>query len=258
MQWVAEFRLLGENYYTFNAKQYDQLFDQEVEKLLCRIRDPAHRQALERMRGFNWTGYIAAAVRNSGYRDQREIQERAHEVVVKLLVGGLFTHYDETRHGPMDLRFKRSVGNAIRNMAELERNRRRLLPTVAIGQEFQPGGITANDLPDRPTTQDHDERIIQGFRSLVRKRLGGIGVAVLQVRLDGGETKSLVGLPALGSPGRWKIKQVVGEIKELAREYATAIGDSELLRRIERAMAAETETVAKRRTTTAARHTVGA
>ena len=42
----------------------------------------------------------------------------------------------------MDLRFKRSVGNAIRNMVEKERNRRRWLPTVSIGQEFKPGGVT--------------------------------------------------------------------------------------------------------------------
>ena len=161
--------------------------------------------------------YIAAAVRNSGCRDQREIQERAHDVAVKLLVGGLFRDYDETRHGPMDLRFKRSVGNAVRNMVELQRNRRRLLPTVPIQQDFEPGGITADDLPARSTAQDHDEQLIKDFRSLVRRRFGALGVAVLQVRLDGGEVKSLVGCPALGSPGKWVIKKTVQELKALAR-----------------------------------------
>jgi hypothetical protein len=205
------------------------------------------------MRGFNWMGYVAAAVRNAGFRDQREVQERSHDVAAKLLTGTLFRGFDERRHGAMDLRFKRSVGNAVRNMAELGRNRKRLLPTVPIRQEFEPGGITADDLPDRSPAQDHDERLIQGFRQLVRKRLGGLGVAVLQVRLDGGEVKSLVGCKALGSPGKWKIKQIVQEIKQLAREYAASLGDPELLRRIERAMEAEEETIAKRRASLRAR-----
>ena len=82
-------------------------------------------------------------------------------------------------------------------------------------------------------------------------------VAVFDTRMAGGETKSLVGLASLGSPGRWIVKRAVQEIKALAREYALSLGDPELLRRVEKAMASEEETVAKRRTTTAARQTVG-
>jgi hypothetical protein len=48
------------------------------------------------------------------------------------------------------------------------------------------------------------------------------------------------------------------EVKQLAREYATSLGNPELLRRIEKAMASEEETVAKRRATTMARQAVGA
>ena len=55
-------------------------------------------------------GYIAAAVRGAGFRDQREVQERAHDVAVKMLTGGLFRDYDERRHGPMDRRFRRLGG----------------------------------------------------------------------------------------------------------------------------------------------------
>jgi hypothetical protein len=54
------------------------------------------------MRGFNWRGYIAASVRHAGVRDQREVQERTHDVLVKLLVGRLFTGFDERTSGPMD------------------------------------------------------------------------------------------------------------------------------------------------------------
>ena len=234
---LARLRLLGETYFTFDPKEYNELFDKELEKVIARTSDAKHRQALESMRRFNWMGYVAAAVRHAGFHDQRDVQERAHDVAVRLLTGKLFTGFDEKVSGPMD---------AVRNMAELEKNRRRLLPTVP----------ATDDLPARsPAPEDHDERPVQGFRNLVRRRLGALGVAVLQVRLDGGEVKSLVGCRDLGSPGKWKIKQVVGEIKELAREFFS--GDPELLRRVERAMADEEETIEKRRASLRARQGVG-
>ena len=100
---------LLETYFTFDAAQYNRLFDDELAKLSAS--SPEHRQAIERMLGFNWVGYIAKSLRNAGYRDQREIQERAHDTAVKMLTGGLFSNYDEERHGSLDLRFKRSVAN---------------------------------------------------------------------------------------------------------------------------------------------------
>ena len=63
------------------------------------------------------------------------------------------------------------------------------------------------DVPDRSRTDD-GERVIHDFRRLVRQRLGSVALAVLDTRLDGGETKSLVGLASLGSPGRWTVKKV--------------------------------------------------
>ncbi len=115
-QWLARLRLLDESYFTFNPTQYDRLFDAELAQVIARTSDPAHRQALERMRGFNWLAYIAASVRAAGFRDQREVQERTHDVVVKLLTSKLFHGFDQRTSGPMDLRFKASVGNAIRNV----------------------------------------------------------------------------------------------------------------------------------------------
>ena len=66
------------------------------------------------------------SLRNAGYRDQREVAGATHDIVVKMLTGGLFRDYDERQHGPFDLRFKRAAANAIRNMVEKDRNRRRL------------------------------------------------------------------------------------------------------------------------------------
>ena len=224
---------------TFDPKQYNQLFDEELQKVIARTSDPAHRQALDRMHGFNWIGYIAASVRHAGFHDQREVQEKTHDIAVKLLMGTLFKGFDQHTSGPLDLRFKRSVSNAIKNLVEKEKNRKHYLPTVPIDQEAEPASMTP---------EDSGERVIQGFRRLVRRRLGQLGVAVLDVRLHGGETKSLVGSPTLGGPGRWSIKRAVQQIKELAQDYAVSLGDSTLLRSIAKAMARERDTVAKRRT----------
>ena len=71
--------------------------------------------------------------------------------------------------------------------------------------------------------------------------------------LAGQETKGLVGRADLGSPGRFVVKRVVGQIKDLAREYAQRHGDPAFLRDIERAMEREGATIQKRLSTTAAR-----
>jgi hypothetical protein len=239
------FRLwLIETYFTFDPVQYNQLFGDELAEL--RASAPEHRQAIERMRNFNWVGYIAKSLQNTGYRDQRETQERTHDIVVKMLTGGLFRDYDERQHGPLDLRFKRATANAIKNMVEKEKNRRKSIPTLPIGQE------RGDDLPDRPSAEN-DESLIRDFRRLVRNRLGDLGLAVLDARLHGQETKGLVGRADLGSPGRWMVKQVVGQVKALAKEYAQRRGDPAFLRDVERAMEREGATIQKRKSSTAAR-----
>jgi len=253
-EWSRLQSLLEAAWYSYDRAQYNALFDSELEKVIARVKDP---QALERLKGFDWLSYIVGSVWHAGFRDQRERDEKTHEVVTKLLMGQLFRGYDPQIHGPMELRFRRSVGNAIRNLIEKERNRQRNVPTVPIGQEFVPGSVTAEELP-APPARDDDEKIIHDFRELVRKRLGDLAVAVLDARLDGIETKALVGCPSLGSPGKWTVKRVVFGIKQLARQYAVSLGDSEMLRRIEKAMESEEETVAKRKATTAARQAVGA
>ncbi len=247
--WLRLRHLLAETYFTFDPAQYNTLFDNELEMLIARVKDP---RSLEAMRGFDWLSYVSSWVRHAGFRDYREVQERTHDVVVKLLTGRLFTGYDPRIHGPMQLRFKASVANAIRNLVAKEKTRRRNIPSVPIGQEFMPGSVTADDLP-APPARDDDSKVIEDFRRLVRQRLGGLGLAILDARLDGIEMKALVGSPALGSPGKWTIKKVVAGVKRLAREYAASLGDPEMLRKVERAMAGELETVGRRRTTMTAR-----
>ena len=115
--------------------------------------------------------------------------------------------------------------------------------------------VPLDDLP-AGSPSEGDEDVVRDFRRLVRQRLGSVAVAVLDTRLAGEETKSLVGSASLGSPGKWIIKRTVCQIKALARDFFS--GDPEMLRKIEKAMAEEEETVEKRRTTTAARMGVGA
>jgi hypothetical protein len=174
-QWLNLQSLLRETYFSFDAKQYDHLFDDELEKVIARTSHPAHRQALEHLRGFDWLSYIAGWVRHAGFRDYREVQEKTHEVVVTLLTGKLFRGYDPRIHGPMDLRFKASVANTVRNLVAKEKTRRRYLPTTSIAQEFVPGSVTAEELPAK-SARDDDSQVIENFREMVLRRLGGLGL----------------------------------------------------------------------------------
>jgi hypothetical protein len=108
--------------------------------------------------------------------------------------------------------------------------------------------VTADDLPARASSGQQDDKLVQDFRRLVRSRLGQLGIAVLDARLAGQETKSLIGRPDLGSPGKYVIKRVVQKIKLLAHQYAgSLLGDPAFLRDVQRAMGREEETVEKRR-----------
>jgi hypothetical protein len=235
----------------FDPLAYNRLFDDQLERLLPTLTNPAERNRLKQMLGFGWTGYIASALWNAGFREQGQREELLHDIVVKLLVspGGLFRNYDEARHGPLDLRFKRSVGNAVRNIVEKQRNRRRYLRPVSIGADFAPGIVRSDDLPARPEG-DSDATLIEKFRELLHSRLGSLALGIFDARLDGEETKGLVGLPQLGSPGIYQVKQAVQQIKTLARAFAQAQGDPAFLRQVERLMKAETATIERRKATT--------
>lgn len=258
MQTFVEWLGLGENYYSYDPTEYDSLFEKELQKIIERITDPEQRQKLESMRGFRWTGYVASAVRSAGFSEYRDNRERTSDIISKLLMGPLFRGYDPQRHGPLDLRFKRSVGNAVRNQAELHRNRQRRFPVVPMQQAFEPGGIRFADVPAKPQQDDsQQERLIEQFRSLVLRQLGTLAASVLDARLDGTETKSLVGFPDLGSPSAYNIKMAVQQIKQLARQFAVQSGDSDFAAMIDTAMRRVSATVQKRRAAVGRLQTVG-
>ena len=241
-EWLGHLDLLDrlrllETYFTFNATEYNALFEDELEKLIQRVADRTHQQVLEKLRGFNWVGYLSVAARNAGFREYRQRQEVVADVTSKLLMGTLFRGFDERVSGPFDLRFKTSVANALRNVVEKIRNRRRNLPTAAT-VEYEPAA--------RSSPIHDDEEMIADFRRLLQSRLGDLALAVFDLRMAGGETKSLVGSAAVGNPSRFAIKQAVQKIKSLAGEYAAALGDPGFLRDVGRAMERESETLQKR------------
>ncbi len=60
-----------------------------------------------------------------------------YDTVAKRLTGAFFRGLDQRTSGPMELRFKRSVASAIRNLVVKERTRRHYLPTIPIGQRIE-------------------------------------------------------------------------------------------------------------------------
>jgi hypothetical protein len=239
--WGFQFWLLLRE--QLDREAYDDLFHQELERLLSRLTDPVQRQHVESMLDFDWTRYIAGAVRRStGITSQDEIDEKVHQITIAFLAhpGGSFRDYDEHKHGPFPLRFKRALANLLKNLTAKERNRRRYIPSVPIRQGFEPGGITTDDSVAKGVPEG-DPGLLDEFRDLVRRQLGTIALRVFDARLQGTEMKNLPGLSS------YAVKKTVQEIKVLARSYAVAMGDPNLLNQIERLMAAEEITVQRRK-----------
>ena len=175
---ASRLRLL-ESYFNLPSQAYNDLFEKELHGLTDRFSDDSLKREFAVLKGFNWTGYIAAAVRGSGISDNRHVQETTHDIVSKLLTGKLFRGYDPLRHGPIEKRFKRSVGNAVRNIAEKSRNQRKYFPSST---------FDTNQLTARQGGQDVDDLVSQ-FRHLVSQRLGSLALQILDTRLNGDENE---------------------------------------------------------------------
>jgi len=131
------------------------------------------------------------------------------------------------------------VKNAVLNQAEKRRNRRRLIPSVPISNEFEPGATAAQHLPAR---QQSGNTLLDEFRECLRQQLGPQAVALFDHRLEGRDTKELVGQNGMTS---YRLKLTVQAIKSAARQFAE--GDPSFLRMVDRAMREEERTVGKRR-----------
>jgi len=216
----------------FDRDGYNALFNQEIDRLLARVRDPEIRRELEDAKQMDWTGYISSSLRRSGFQDA-DLDALTHELVIRLLIepGSLFRRWNGQ---PMVARFKTSVRNGVINLAEKRRTHRR---------RFSSGGAMPEDIAARDAP---DSRAVKAFRRLVWERLGELGLAILDLRLSGSDTKTLVGRPEVKAPSAYKVKETVKSLKRLAQEFARITGDEELLAKIINARQAERKTLNKR------------
>ena len=219
----------------FDRQAYNALFNRELTALAHQRTTPDQQQRLEQLRGFDWVGYIDKSLRNAGFKEH-DLDELAQAVVVKLLIqpGQLFRGWTDQ---PLDRRFKASVRNAVLNLVEKRRNRRRLLPSTPIANRFEPG--SAHELP---IARQSNGTLIDEFREFLRQQLGDHAVAVFDHRVEGRDTKEFVGQDGMTS---YRLKLTVQAIKSAARQFAE--GDPAFLAMVDRALAAEEKTFGKRR-----------
>jgi hypothetical protein len=227
----------------FAPTEYNSVFNGELEKLAQSHNDPEVRQQVAALRGFDWGNYVSRSLVRAGFRGD-DVQEQFHNIVVKLLLspGKLFRGWNPAKHGPLERRFRASVWNAIKNVVEKNRNRRRWVVTA------DPAVMAERNPARQPYSGVLDE-----FRRLVAEKLGKVAAAILDQRLAGEDTKDLVGRPDLGSPGKFVIKREVQAIKKLAQRFAAQSGDVAFVNRVDKALSDEAATVAKRQQATAAR-----
>ena len=220
----------------FEPTEYNVVFDKELDKLLDRINDPEARQQIAALRGFDWGNYIVRSLVRGGFRGD-DVSDHFQSIVMKLLLspGKLFRGWNPREHGALERRFRASVWNGIRNIAEKRRNYRRWMvsadPTI---------------MAERNPAKQPYSGVLDDFRRLVADKLGALAAAILDWRLQGEDTKDLVGRAELGKPSPYTIKREVQAIKALAHRFAAQSGDPVFARRVEKALSDEAVTVAKR------------
>jgi hypothetical protein len=218
----------------FPKGEFNALFRQQFARRAAQVGTEEAQEQLSQLHDFDWVGYLARSLRSAGFQDA-DIDGNCHDIVVKLLVQGqLFPGWDGK--SPLIARFKVATKNAIVNQVQKRQTRRRRIPATSIHHDDD---NAAMDI-EAPAATNH--ALIDQFREHLRKRYGAAAVEVLDHRLNGGETKELIGQPGLETS--YRLKQIVQAIKQAAEEFSQ--DEPELLSMIRRAMASEAETVARR------------
>lgn len=227
----------------FSPQSYNSAFVAGLDDLLGRIDDPAAREQIEAMKGFDFGSYIARSLARAGFVGD-SLQEHFHALVVRLLLkpGKLFRGWNPERHGPLDRRLE----------CHLERD----------SQHSRKG--------TQPSKMDDEHRSRRDGRPIRRKaasffRLGGpvqtpccrpawpLGRCYSRLEIGRKRGQRHGGTCQFGSPSVYAIKREVQEIKKLAHEFAIQHDDPGFLNAVERGMAGEARTVAKRQQAMAAR-----
>jgi hypothetical protein len=222
----------------FDLDGFNAEFRRQLAELLPRVTDARRRASLEAMQDFDWVGYILAALRNAGFTDQQEREQAAHDLVVHLLVspGQLFAGYDVDASGPMEARFRLSVQNAVRNLLRSRRRRREpITRAIAIGHGA--GELPAEAIPDHRQPEVDDE-VLAAFLPFLRREVGEEAVRLLTVKMeDELSQRELIRHPDFKHLGEWRIRRLMGQIRDAAKAFAERQGDEGFLAAINRLMA---------------------
>jgi hypothetical protein len=169
-----------------------------------------------------------AALKNGGFDQRGEREEKTHEIIANLLVspGKLFKGYDPETSGPMEQRFKVAVMYEVRSQrrkrAQLARQSGDWL-SIGSGDD----SVAAHEIPDtRSLThgEENEPNLIQDFRQFIRERAGADVLQVFDQKM-GGYSGRQIG----GEFGRWQVERAMRTIQELAHDYARLHGNDRLL-----------------------------
>jgi hypothetical protein len=64
---------------------YERAFQQQLEELIQRTRDPALRQAFEAMRSFRFANYIVGSLVRHGIHQQYDVEDSLQRIVFNML-----------------------------------------------------------------------------------------------------------------------------------------------------------------------------
>lgn len=210
----------------FPVARINDLFRQEIDGAVASVTNQETRDDLLSARDMNFVGYIDSSVRRAGFGDE-ERDALVQEIVTKLLIspGGLFSQWD--RVSPFSARFRVAVRNSIITLAQKRSRRQRRY------QEL-PAHVAS---PAREVDQDD---LVTQFRQWLGNRYGPDAVRVFDARLEGVDTKDLVGMDLTS----YQVKKLVSKIKAGAVLWSRA--NPSFLLRVQKLMDAEAQTVAKR------------
>lgn len=211
----------------FPRDQINTLFRKEIEKLLStKHLSQDQQEDLEKLRDRDWVGYIDRSLRRAGFKEH-DLDNLVQDLVVKLVVtGNLFSGW--RGESSFQARFLVAIRNAISTLLrkkQVSMKRSHELPTDSQGR----------------TEQDADS-LVDDFRDYLRSELGPAAVTVLDQRLNGEDTKELIGQQGIETS--YRLKKIVQEIKEAARRFA--VGNPEFHHMVTMAFEKEARTMEKR------------
>ena len=161
-EWLSNLDLINrlrliETYYTFDHEKLNQVYRDELQKVIERTSDSAQRRSLERLLDFDWIVYIAGAMRRI-YRDYREGQEAISDMATKLLLGKLFRGFtvppsNEDAGDYLLARFKSSLNHALQNHRKKRPIAVVTFPRLPFAKSTNRGAVTVDDLPGRSTAR---------------------------------------------------------------------------------------------------------